>query len=189
MSAIPCHQKVAFVIRRQRQVQRITSGIGRHHPVPDICLYDLGDGRLNGQERQVTNEGALAARRIIATSFLAAGSGSGNAARSSATISSHTVIWTADPGSFRTCRTNSENRLRAWLMESFITKVYKTVQIESNPISLSRLLCLLTEDDWRPEKTPDPVIWLGFYFWFWRNFATRVVRFIPSKRAAADVFP
>ena len=37
--------------------ERITSRIGGHHLVPDVHLHDLDDGRLNGQERQVTNEG------------------------------------------------------------------------------------------------------------------------------------
>ena len=35
------------------------------------------------------------------------------------------------PGSLRTCRTSCESRLRASLMESFMNKVYKDVQIES----------------------------------------------------------
>ena len=44
-------QKVTFVIRRKRQVQCVTTGISRYYFVPDISLDDLGDGRLDGQER------------------------------------------------------------------------------------------------------------------------------------------
>ena len=39
------------VIRRKRQVQCVTTGISRHYLVPDISLDDLGDGRLDRQER------------------------------------------------------------------------------------------------------------------------------------------
>jgi hypothetical protein len=55
------------------------------------------------------------------TSFLAAapGSGSGSAARSSATTSSRTMISTLAPASFLTWRTNSGRRLRASLIDNF----------------------------------------------------------------------
>ena len=42
---------------RQRQVQCITTGIGGHHLVPDVRLHDLGNSRLDGQERQAMNKG------------------------------------------------------------------------------------------------------------------------------------
>ena len=45
------------MIGRQRQVQCVTAGVGGHHLVPDVRLHDLGNGRLNGQESQVMNEG------------------------------------------------------------------------------------------------------------------------------------
>jgi len=59
---------------------------------------------------------------ISSRSFLAAapGSGSGWAARSSATTSSCNVICTLSPASFRTCRTSSGSRLLASLIEIFI---------------------------------------------------------------------
>ena len=46
----------------QRQVQCITTGIGGHHLVPDICLYDLGNSRFHGQERHAVNKGQPFAR-------------------------------------------------------------------------------------------------------------------------------
>jgi hypothetical protein len=60
--------------------------------------------------------------RINSRSFLAAapGSGSGNAARNSATTSSRTVISTLAPASFRTWRTSYGNLFRASLMDNFI---------------------------------------------------------------------
>ena len=37
-------------------MQRITGGISGHQFVPDVYLHDLGDGQVNRQKRQVTDE-------------------------------------------------------------------------------------------------------------------------------------
>ncbi len=41
---------------RQRKVERIATGIGRHHLVLDVRLHDLGSCRLDRQERRVLNK-------------------------------------------------------------------------------------------------------------------------------------
>ena len=41
------------MIGSQRQVKRITTGIGRHYLVLDVRLHDLGNSRLNGQQGQL----------------------------------------------------------------------------------------------------------------------------------------
>ena len=44
------------MIGRHRQVKRITTGIGRHHLVLDVCLHDFGNSGLNRQQRQVAHK-------------------------------------------------------------------------------------------------------------------------------------
>jgi len=55
---------------RKRQVERVAGGIG-HQAVADVSLDDLDDGLLDGQERQVADEGQpirAAIRRALANS-------------------------------------------------------------------------------------------------------------------------
>jgi hypothetical protein len=56
MLAIPRNQKVAFVIRGQRQVQRIAGRIGRHDFVLYVRLHYFDDRRLDGQDRQASDK-------------------------------------------------------------------------------------------------------------------------------------
>ncbi len=74
-------------------------------------------------ETSVRRRRDLGSFAISSSSLRAAapGSGSGRAARSSATSSSRTVIGTTVPGSLRTSRTNSGSRRRASLMGIFIS--------------------------------------------------------------------
>ena len=86
---------------------------------------------LEGEVVVDTGEGANLLRvGDYGVSFLAAapGSGSGNAARSSATTSSRTVISIFAPASLLTWRTNSGSRLRASLIDNFMNRIVQGLQ-------------------------------------------------------------
>jgi len=48
MFAIPRDEKVAFVIRGQRQVQRIANRVARHDFVVYVRLHDFDNRRIDG---------------------------------------------------------------------------------------------------------------------------------------------
>ena len=55
--AIPRYQEVATVIRGQCEVRRRSPArSAQHDPVQKVGLHDLGNGRLERQERQAWNE-------------------------------------------------------------------------------------------------------------------------------------
>ena len=44
------------MVRRPRQVESIAARVGGHHLMLGVRPYDLRNGRLNGQKRQIANK-------------------------------------------------------------------------------------------------------------------------------------
>jgi hypothetical protein len=69
--AIPGHQEVTTMVRRQSQMQRVADRIARHDLLRDVGANDVSNSRLHGHQRQVLDESQtiLPGRKVAAGKF------------------------------------------------------------------------------------------------------------------------
>jgi hypothetical protein len=60
VKAVPRQEEVAFMVGSQRKMECITAWIGWHQFMPNIGFHDLGDRKLDRQERQIGDQASRA---------------------------------------------------------------------------------------------------------------------------------